>query len=127
DRRVPDTARLRESFSRLAPAFNLTGEGPLFLQDLEPLDGTANSPDMLFIDSAGGNTVRNNADLMVRRERYADLDLPLAAMALHTLQGHAPAGGAGNRTSMRCGGPMVTLVDPGTGPLWDLVWANVPD
>ena len=82
---------------------------------------------MLFIDSAGGNTARNNADLMVRRNRYPALDLPLAAMVLYTLQAHAPSGGAGNRTSMRGGGPMVTLVDPGRGRLWDLVWANVPD
>lgn len=124
---APDAARLRERLAPLAPAFNLTGEGPLFLQDIEPLEGEANPPDMLFIDSAGGNTARNNADLMVRRNRYPDLDLPLAAMALYTLQAHAPSGGAGNRTSMRGGGPMVTLVDPGAGRLWDLVWANVPN
>ncbi|MFG1391971.1 type I-E CRISPR-associated protein Cse1/CasA [Xanthobacter agilis] len=125
-RRAPDPERLRTALARLAPAFNLTGEGPLFLQDLDPLDGEPNPPDMLFIDSAGGNTARNNADLMVRRNRYPDLDLPLAAMALYLLQAHAPSGGAGNRTSMRGGGPLVSLVDPGTGRLWDLIWANVP-
>ncbi len=53
-RRVADPARLREKLAAYAPAFNLTGEGPLFLQDLEKLEGEANSPDMLFIDSAGG-------------------------------------------------------------------------
>lgn len=125
--RTPDAQRLRERLAALAPAFNLTGDGPRFLQDLDPLVGDLNLPDMLFIDSAGGNTARNNADLMVRRSRYPALDLPLAAMALYTLQAHAPSGGAGNRTSMRGGGPMVTLVDPGRGTLWDLVWANVPD
>ena len=111
----------------LAPAFDLMGDGPRFLQDFDPLEGDPNPPDMLFIDSAGGNTARNNADLMVRRGRYPALDPALAAMALYTLQAHAPSGGAGNRTSMRGGGPMVTLVDPGAGHLWDLVWANVPD
>ncbi|MCK9554011.1 type I-E CRISPR-associated protein Cse1/CasA, partial [Aquamicrobium sp.] len=30
-----------------------------------------------------------------------------------------------NRTSMRGGGPLITLVDPGQG-LWPLIWANVP-
>lgn len=125
--RKPDAQRLRERLASLAPAFNLTGDGPRFLQDFDPLEGEPNPPDMLFIDSAGGNTARNNADLMVRRNRYPELDLPLAAMALYTLQAHAPSGGAGNRTSMRGGGPMVTLVDPGSGSLWDLVWANVPD
>lgn len=122
----PDPAHLREQLAKLAPAFHLDGDGPRFLQDLDQLEGEPNPPDMLFIDSAGGNTARNNADLMVRRGRYPALDLPLAAMALYTLQAHAPSGGAGNRTSMRGGGPMVTLVDPGAG-LWDLVWANVPD
>lgn len=125
--RKPDPPRLRERLAPLAPAFNLMGDGPRFLQDFDPLEGAPNPPDMLFIDSAGGNTARNNADLMVRRNRYPVLDPALAAMALYTLQAHAPSGGAGNRTSMRGGGPMVTLVDPGKGSLWDLVWANVPD
>ena len=128
--RRPDPAGLRTALALLAPAFNLTGDGPLFLQDLEPLQGEPSAPDMLFIDSAGASTTGKNADLMVKREHYASLDLPLAAMALYTLQAHAPAGGAGNRTSMRGGGPMVTLVRPEEGgacPLWALIWANVPD
>lgn len=127
DRRQPDAARLKARLAPFAPAFDLMGDGPRFLQDREPLEGDPNPPDMLFIDSAGGNTVRNNADLLVKRDRYPVLDPALAAMALYTLQAFAPSGGAGNRTSMRGGGPMVTLVDPGTGRLWDLVWANVPD
>lgn len=126
DRRLaPDPARLRDRLAAFAPAFNLLGEGPLFLQDLEPLAGDASPPDMLFIDSSGANAARNNADLMVHRGRYPVLDLPLAAMALYTFQAFAPAGGAGNRTSMRGGGPLVTLAEPGQG-LWARVWANVP-
>ncbi|MBL3598197.1 type I-E CRISPR-associated protein Cse1/CasA, partial [Rhodovulum sulfidophilum] len=122
---APDPDRLKEKLARFAVAFDLLGDGPRFLQDLAPLDGTPNPVDMLFIDSAGANTAKNNADLMVRRDRYGMLDLPLAAMALYTFQAHAPSGGAGNRTSMRGGGPLVTMVDPGDG-LWSLVWANVP-
>lgn len=125
DRQAPDPERLRSRLEPYAPAFNLTGDGPRFLQDFDELDGDARSPDMLFIDSSGGNTAKNNADLMVHRDRYQGLSLPLAAMALFTFQAHAPAGGAGNRTSMRGGGPMVTLIDPKQG-LWSLVWANVP-
>ncbi len=125
DRQRPDPERLRARLDPFAPAFNLTGDGPLFLQDLERIAGEANPPDMLFIDSAGGNAVRNNADLLVHRDRYPALDPALAAMALYAFQAHAPAGGAGNRTSMRGGGPMVTLVDPGQG-MWALIWANVP-
>ncbi|MCW1918121.1 type I-E CRISPR-associated protein Cse1/CasA [Rhodobacter sp. KR11] len=125
-RQPPDPDRLRERLAPFAPAFNLLGDGPLFLQDLEKLEGEPNPPDMLFIDSAGANAAKNNADLMVHRARYPSLDLPLAAMALFAFQAHAPAGGAGNRTSMRGGGPLVTLVDPGQG-LWSLIWANVPE
>ena len=75
-------------------------------------------------------TVKNNADLMVMRGRYGRLSLPLAAMTLYTLQAFAPAGGAGNRTSMRGGGPMVTLIRPLAGnahSLWRLIWFNVPE
>lgn len=125
----PDPEALRAAMLPLAPVFNLAGDGPLFLQDMEPLAGRANPPDMLFIDSAGASTANKNADLMVKRDRYAALGLPAAAMALFTQQSQAPSGGAGNRTSMRGGGPMVTLVKPATGsncPLWDMVWANVP-
>ena len=125
---APDAARLREKLAPFAPAFNLLGEGPRFLQDLEPLAGEARPVDTLFIDSAGESAVGKNSDVMMHRDRYDTLDLPTAAMALYTLQDFAPAGGAGIRTSMRGGGPLVTLVDPreGQGRLWDLIWANVP-
>ena len=129
NRRAPDPDRLRDRLAPLAPAFDLGGDGPRFLQDLEELDADASPVDMLFIDSSGGNTARNNADLMVKRERYAGLAAPLAAMALFTLQSQAPSGGAGNRTSMRGGGPLITLVEPAgepPAPLWEMVWANVP-
>lgn len=126
-REAPDPERLRAKLAPFAPAFNLLGDGPRFMQDLEAFEqgnNDPNSPDLLFIDSAGGQTARNNADLAVKRDRYTGIDAPLAAIALYTLQAHAPAGGAGNRTSMRGGGPMVTLVEPGRG-LWPLIWANV--
>ena len=132
---APQADRLRGALERYSPHVELTRNGPRFLQDLEPFEahvkGSAVSPpDMLFVDSAGANTVRNNRDLMVKRNRYTSLPLPLAAMSLYTLQAFAPGGGAGNRTSMRGGGPMVALVKPldaGTYPLWQTVWCNVPE
>lgn len=124
-RRAPDAERLRHRLASFEGAFDLLGDGPRFLQDLEALQGEAVAPDMLFIDSAGEATAKNNADLMTWRGRYPRLSPPLAAMALYTFQAFAPSGGAGNRTSMRGGGPQVTLVDPGGG-LWALIWANVP-
>ena len=130
----PLSARLRERLEALSAHFELDGPGPRFMQDLEPFEANgrraASPADMLFIDSPGAKTRRNNADISVRRDRYGDLPLDLAAMALYTLQAWAPSGGAGNRTALRRGGgPLVTLVQPvaaGAHRLWRLVWANVP-
>jgi CRISPR system Cascade subunit CasA len=125
--RTGDQQALRDALAPLAPAFNLLGDGPRFMQDFEPISGKRNPPDFLLIDSAGAQSVKRNSDVMVKRSRYTAMELPLAAIALFTLQDFAPAGGAGNRTSMRGGGPMVTLVQPETPGLWQLVWANVPE
>ncbi|MFG6082838.1 type I-E CRISPR-associated protein Cse1/CasA [Paracoccus litorisediminis] len=135
---------LNATFARLVPAFNLLGEGPRFMQDPdagaftaqlaaferdEAKGRTANHLDILFFDCAGVKTTINNADILSWRGRYerdGELDRGMAAMALFGMQTQAPSGGAGNRVSLRGGGPLVTLVDPGTDSLWDLVWANVP-
>lgn len=124
-RQQPDQSRLEQKLLGFKGAFNLGGEGPRFMQDLEVLEGDANPPDLLFIDSAGGSAIDKNADLMVHRKRYSKLDNAVAAMALFALQAFALEGGRGNLTSMRGGGPMTTLVDPGEG-LWATVWANIP-
>jgi len=67
---------------------------------------------------------------MVRHGRYSRFGRAAAAIALYNLQSQAPAGGAGNRTSMRGGGPLITLVEPrhadSATTLYDVVWANVP-
>ena len=123
----PRPEMLREIFEPYACAFNLLGGGPRFMQDLnEEMSGSLNPVDMLFLDSAGQNTIKKNEDVMVRRSRYKSLPLHHAAMALYTLQDFAPSGGKGNRVSLRGGGPMVTLVVPPEEGLWPLVWANVP-
>lgn len=119
--------RLRD----LAPAFDLLGDGPRFLQERGGLTGSPVPVEALLIDTPGANGQKKNADLLTHRARYPALGLPAAAMALYTLQAYAPAGGAGNQTSMRGGGPLSTLVipqavdgapEPG---LWQKVWANV--
>ena len=121
DRQVPDPDRLRARLASFAPGFDLLGDGPRFMQELGGLVGEARPTDALFIDSGG-----DGGALTVREGRYPDLDLPTAAMALFTMQTQAPSGGRGNLTSLRGGGPMTVLVDPGGG-LWPLIWANVPD
>lgn len=123
---------LATAFARLAPAFDLVGEGPCFLQDLDTTFGGDKSEmrksSCLMIDKAADSAIKANKDVLAHRERYRQgLDWPTAAIALWTLQSQAPKGGSGNRTSLRGGGPLVTLVDPGAGRLWDTIWANVPE
>ncbi|WP_337188084.1 type I-E CRISPR-associated protein Cse1/CasA [Phenylobacterium sp.] len=124
---------LDRALSPLVPWFGLDGEGPRAFQDLDPLaDQDVKAPDGLLIDAPGENTLKNNADLFVKRGANPSLGLAEAAAALITLQTYAPSGGAGHRTSMRGGGPLTTLVAPvrpgplRTSTLWDRIWANVP-
>jgi len=127
----PDAATLAAAFAPLAHAFALDGDGPRFMQDLEDFAADPNPAGALLIEAPGENTVKRNADLLVKRGRVGALSRAAAAMALYTLQSYAPAGGAGNRTGLRGGGPLATLavppVEPGDEPpLWRLLWANVP-
>ena len=127
----PDPDALAERLAPLVHAFNLNGEGPRFLQDYESLEGDETPIELLLIDTPGQNGQRKNSDLLTHRDRYAALGLPAAAMALYTLQAYAPSGGAGNRTSMRGGGPLTALVvpvdhgDAPPVPLWRKIFANV--
>ena len=130
-RTPPTVEELDAALAPYALAFNVDGDGPRFMQDVEALEGNDVSVDALFIDSAGENTVRKNADVMVKRARYGALSRASAAIALYALQQFAPTGGAGHRTSMRGGGPLTTLALPssadGAEPatLWRIAWLNV--
>ena len=121
---------LQERFEPYAYAFDLDGAGPRFLQDHDPLED-AESKDIaaLLIDAPGAQTMRNNADLFVKRSDATALCRGAAAMALFTLSAYAPSGGAGHRTSLRGGGPMTTLAvvdhEELGGTLWGRLWPNV--
>jgi len=128
----PTSETLDAAFRVLAPFFDLDGDAPRFMQDLEPLEGPMTPVEALFIDAPGANTQKLNRDLFEKRERRRVLSRPAAAIALFALQTFAPSGGAGHRTSLRGGGPLTTLIIPGPKrdgapiPLWRLLWANVP-
>jgi CRISPR system Cascade subunit CasA len=129
-REPPDVAALDAAFGAHAPAFELAGDGPRFLQDCEHFEDGAPTPiERLMVDAPGESAVRKNQDVLTHRDRYPAFDLPTAAIALYALQQFAPSGGAGNRTSMRGGGPFTALALPserfGAG-LWRAVWLNVP-
>ena len=117
---------LRSRFSGVSHAFDLDGPGPRFLQDVDPLDG-AEDKDIaaLLIETPGAQTLRNNADLFVKRGAAPVLCRAAAAMALFTLSTYAPSGGAGHRTSLRGGGPMTTLVVAGHPRYGDILWGRL--
>ena len=121
---------LKQRFATIVHAFNLDGPGPRFLQDLDPLDDAdSKAVAALLIDAPGAQTLRNNADLFVKRGLAPVLCRAAAAMALFTLSCYAPSGGAGHRTSLRGGGPMSTLIVAGHprfgDTLWGRLWPNV--
>ncbi len=125
---APDV--LERRFSTVAYAFDVDGDGPRFLQDIDPLEGAENKDvAALLIDAPGAQTLRNNADLFVKRGAVPVLSCAAAAMALYTLSCYAPSGGAGHRTSLRGGGPMTTLVVASHArygsTLWGRLWPNV--
>ena len=114
----------------IAHAFNLDGLGPRFLQDRDPLDGAEDKAVAgLLIDTPGARTLRNNADLFVKRGAVPVLSRGAAAIALYAMSSYAPAGGAGHRTSLRGGGPMTTLIVADHSrlgnSLWGRLWPNV--
>ncbi len=123
-----DPHSLAMAFAPLTLAFELDGEGARFMQDLDGLMSEAEPIEQLLIEAPGASTRLKNTDLLVRRGRVSTLGRAAAAMALYTFQSWAPAGGAGNRTGLRGGGPLVTMVLPGARPtLWQTLWANVPE
>lgn len=129
-RQPPDAATLRRWFEPVRAAFELDGDGPRFMQDIDlGSEGVAiNGIGALLIESPGEQTLKNNADHFVKRGQVECLCRACAATALFTLQTNAPSGGAGHRTGLRGGGPLTTLVmAPESASLWHHLWINVRD
>ncbi|WP_444985339.1 type I-E CRISPR-associated protein Cse1/CasA [Halomonas mongoliensis] len=124
----PSMEELEAAFAPLADAFELDGDGPRFMQDLDPLDDVKDSTvSGLLIDAPGANGIKNNTDFFVKRGRVEVMCEDCAALALFTMQINAPAGGAGIRVGLRGGGPLTTLAlpDSGDASLWSRLWLNV--
>ncbi|MGE4552218.1 MAG: type I-E CRISPR-associated protein Cse1/CasA [Desulfovibrionaceae bacterium] len=121
----PEPETLQQAFEPLAPYFELLGERPLFLQDLELQEkgGVVNPVSALLIPEPTGKTLADGTDLFLKRGRVEALCPACAAAALYTLQAYAPSGGQGHRTGLRGGGPMTTIV--GGPDLWTTLWSNV--
>ncbi len=126
----PAPEALKTRFTTVSSGFNLDGQGPRFMQDLDPLDEAKQTKAAtLLIDTPGTQTLKRNADLFVKRNTVPVLGRAAAAMALFTLNSYAPSGGAGHRTSLRGGGPLTTLIVADSAEygatLWGILWPNV--
>ncbi|MCX7631280.1 MAG: type I-E CRISPR-associated protein Cse1/CasA [Geminicoccaceae bacterium] len=124
----PEPGDLARRLAPFEPAFLLDGPGPRFMQDFEQLSGEPEAIGKILIEAPGEQTLKRNIDHFVKRGGVRALGRAAAAMALFTLQNFAPGGGKGHRTSLRGGGPLVTLVLPepvgGEPPLWHRLWLN---
>ncbi|PXX96301.1 type I-E CRISPR-associated protein Cse1/CasA [Halomonas sp. LBP4] len=123
-----DRDALEAAFAPIAAAFELDGDGPRFMQDLDPLEDVKPAPvSGLLIDSPGANGLKLNTDHFVKRGRVEAICSDCAALALFTIQINAPSGGAGYRVGLRGGGPLTTLVMPDDteASLWQRLWLNV--
>ena len=124
---TPPTAdALKGWFAPYHKAFVLDGDGARFMQDFSLDSGDKCDIEGLLIDAPGKSTSDKNTDHFVKRDTVNALCPDCAALALFTLQTNAPAGGAGNRTSLRGGGPLTTLVIAyPSRSLWHDLWMNV--
>lgn len=129
--RPPTEAWLTARFATVAHAFNLDGDGPCFMQDLDPQMGGNAAQEWitsLLIDAPTSAAIKKGTDHFQKRISIQGFCHHCTAMALFTLHTNAPAGGAGHRTSLRGGGPLTTLVAPNgeeEAPIWSLLWLNV--
>lgn len=117
---------------QLSPAFEIGIKNtttPRFMQELGGLHRTNKRSPIasLLVESPGENTIKNNTDLFVKRNKVNSLSPFIAAMALYALQTYAPSGGQGHRTGLRGGGPITTLIslNGDQDSLWKQLWLNV--
>ncbi|MGD1502522.1 type I-E CRISPR-associated protein Cse1/CasA [Vibrio harveyi] len=125
---APTKETLVLALKAIEHAFELNGDGPLFMQDRDPLVSQKTSPvSGLLIDAPGENGLKNNTDFFIKRGVGEVMSPAMAALALFTLQINAPSGGVGHRVGLRGGGPLTTLIVPAneTSSLWQKLWLNV--
>ena len=122
----PAVAALKTQLDVVRDAFFLDGDGPRFMQDLTvAADARAEEVPIgaLLIDRIGESGLEESPTLFAKPGLYGALGLPAATAALMALQTYAPAGGRGQLTSLRGGGPLTTLILGES--LWATSWLNV--
>ena len=127
----PAADEIKTALEPYVDLFRVDGDGARCFQVLELRGEDPRPIGALLIDEPGGQTLRRNSDLFIKREQFPRLGLSAAVAALINMQSSAPAGGKGHRTSLRGGGPLNTLLVPDprndklAPSLWRTVWLNV--
>lgn len=122
----PSPQALKRRLDAVRDAFFLDGDGPRFMQDLTVAKDQNAKPEpiaALLVDRIGESALHESPSLFAKPGIYPELGFPAAAAALMALQTYAPAGGRGQLTSLRGGGPLTTLIV--AERLWRTVWLNV--
>lgn len=118
----PSSEKLKNAFENVSNYFYFEEDGARFMQDYELRDGDALKIDKILMEMPGENTIINNRDHFLKRDTVKKMCYSCCATALFSLQTNAPSGGQGNRTSLRGGGPLTTIVLGDT--IWHTVWLN---
>ncbi len=123
----PSPNELKAAFTSVHHAFELGGNGPKFMQDLENFSAISGGIDGLLIESPGDHTKELNIDHFIKRNTVKGMCPSCCSTALFAFQANSPSGGPGYMTSLRGGGPLTTLVigDGNHGTLWQLLYLNV--
>lgn len=122
----PTVVALKKRFDAVREAFYLDGDGPRFMQDLTVgRDGKRNEVPIgaLLIDRIGEVGLEDSPSLFAKPGGFDALGYPAIAAALMALQTYSPAGGRGQLTSLRGGGPLTTLIAGAT--LRETAWLNM--
>jgi len=104
-------------------SFEIDSDGPSFMQDYDLLeDQEVENLRNLFVD------LPSNEHFNKRIPQ--EIDAHWGAVLLYSLQTFGPAGGRGQRTGIRGGGPVTTIVIPGdlherSTSLWEKIWSNI--
>ena len=109
----PSPDELQAWLAPYAGTFELFGDGPRFMQDLDPMEQAKTAPiEGLLIDAPGEQGLKQNTDHFVKRGVGEQMCPHCAGLALLTMQLTGPAGGAGYRVGLRGGGPLTSVVLP---------------
>lgn len=117
----------KEKVLQYADCFEIDANGPAFMQDYSLTEGGKEETlGNLFINLPANEHFSTLDDSGVKSEPQ-QINPYWAAVALYTLQTFAPSGGRGHRVGLRGGGPLTTILLPGSedGTLWEKIWLNI--